>query len=408
MPAIDCHTKAAAHDSSAPEALLAVERALRSHPTVVGIVTLTAMVLIAAAELVTTSDFAISLTLDVMYALPLALCAYGLGLTAGLLGATSVSLVGVIDALQEGLHTRDILLVFAVRLLSHLGIVGVAGLAAASARARERYLEAQRELVQMRADLVSAFSHDLRSPLATMIGYAELLRDTGDDLQSADSVAALDCILTQGRFLDRLISDMLSAGRSESASVLEITSFAPEALIAELQGELDQAPRANSLELRWEVAPTTPPLLTDRAKLASLIRNLVTNSLKFTHQGSVTVRVCSERDAAAHRITVEDTGPGIPTEMLPRLFERYYQAPGAQQRAGFGLGLFIVKRFAELLGASIAVQSTLGSGTSFVVTVPRLAGATAVVSPPAEPPAARVADSVPRPAGVGASVGSSR
>ncbi len=406
MSAIDRRTEAAAHDSSAPEALLAVERALRSHPTAIGIVTVTAMALIAVAELVTTSDFALSLTLDVMYALPLALCAYGLGLTAGLLGATSVSLVGVIDALQEGLHARDILLVFTVRLLSHLGIVAVAALAAAAARARERYLEAQRELVQMRADLVAAFSHDLRSPLATMIGYAELLRDAGDDLQSADSVAALDCILTQGRFLDKLIGDMLSAGRTESRSVLQVSSFAPEALIAELRAELDQALRADGVELRWEVAPATPLLLTDRAKLASLIRNLVTNSLKFTHRGSVTVRVSSERDTGVHRIAVEDTGPGIPTEMLPRIFERYYQMPGAQQQAGFGLGLFIVKRFAELLGASIVVQSTLGSGTSFVVTVPRLSGPSAAVSAPTELPAERAADSVPRPAGAATSVGS--
>jgi signal transduction histidine kinase len=160
--------------------------------------------------------------------------------------------------------------------------------------------------------------------------------------------------------------------------------LAPETLIAELQLELDQAVLHRPIVPDWELDAHTPPLLTDSAKVPSIVRNLVRNAVKFTARGNVRIHVSYDHASATHRIEVADTGPGIPPDVLPYIFQRFYR--GSQSGAGSGFGLFIVKRFTELLGGTIGVESELGHGTRFVVTVPPLSAEAQQVLPPGAVP----------------------
>jgi signal transduction histidine kinase len=355
--------------------LLHFERSLREHRVVAGIVSAIAVAAITVAKQLTHGPVSLSLS----YGIPLALCAYSIGFTAAMVTSVAVSVYSLFDAQELGLAGSEAAYIFLSRLATNVGIVSVAALAGAAARARERHIGAQQRLDHLRADLVAAFSHDLRVPLSTIAGYAELLRSEPRLPPSFDRTAALDTIVAEVHRVDRMIGDMLGAARSDDAVVVHPTKCDPAALVAELQSELDGVPRARPIALRWEVAANLPSLQTDRTKLISIVRNLVNNALKFTAQGTVVVRIASDGDKDAYRIDVEDTGPGIAPEALPYLFDRFYRSPASRQIDGFGLGLYIAKRFTELLGGSIRVRSELQHGTCFTVTIPQL------LPPPAGP-----------------------
>jgi signal transduction histidine kinase len=349
-------------------ALLHFERSLREHRLAAGLVTAIAVAAITVAKQLTHGPVSLSLS----YGIPLALCAYSIGFTAAMVMAVAVSVYSLFDAQEIGLVGSEAAYIFLSRLATNVGIVSVAALAGAAARARERHIGAQQRLDHLRTDLVAAFSHDLRVPLSTIAGYAELLRSERRLPPSFDRTAALDTIIAEVHRVDRMIGDMLGAARSDDAVVLHPTKCDPAALIAELRSELDGVSRARAIGLRWEVAANLPPLRTDRTKLISIVRNLVNNALKFTAQGTVVVRIASDGDGGAYRIDVEDTGPGIAPEALPYLFDRFYRSATTRHIDGFGLGLYIAKRFTELLGGSIRVRSELHRGTCFTVTVPQL------------------------------------
>jgi signal transduction histidine kinase len=351
-----------------PSAILRGERFLRTHPGLFGAVTVCFFAAIGVVHL----RIGIDVPLAVTFAAPLALCTYSVGPFAGAALGVALATLWLVDALSLGVAPREALFVFGTRLFSNFGIVAVTALAAAAARARTGYFEAQQQLTRLRDDLVSAFSHDLRAPLTAIIGYASVLRE-GEFAEASGEVAdALDRILVNATHLNHLIGDMLAAGSGEGSAPLRFSSFEPEELVSSLRTEFEDAARG-PVQLVWQVAPHTPALRTDRSKLISIVRNLVGNALKFTRQGSVVVRLAYDPDAREHRLEVEDTGPGIPAEDLPRVFDRFYRAGQAKGTDGFGLGLFIVKRFTELMGGSVKVQSQTGRGTRFTLVLPQAA-----------------------------------
>lgn len=128
------------------------------------------------------------------------------------------------------------------------------------------------------------------------------------------------------------------------------------------------------MALLWYVDPGIPLLQTDRAKLTSVLRNLVSNALKYTAGGQVRIRIAYDYETNTHRLEVEDTGPGIPEQAKPAIFDRFRRVGGKEGKAGgFGLGLFIVRRFVEALGGRIRISSEQGRGTRFVVDLPAMA-----------------------------------
>ena len=343
--------------------LLRLEKAVRTHPVIIGTLAALGVAIVGFGKLVTHSTVAIALSFGV----PLIVGTYGAGPVLGSVLTLCAGAVWLCDGLQNGLSTSDALWVALLRTGSNLAIVVVAAVGRAAAEARERYLAGQEELNRMQADLVTAFAHDLREPLGSIVGYADLLYDR---LAAQDGAAGqqLDRILANALRLNGLISDLITAEQANQSARLNATAFDPQQFVAEIAADVERTALNPAVAVRWGVDADTPPFSTDRIKLLSVVRNLVNNALKFTAAGQITARIGYRE--GQHRIEVEDTGPGIPPEMLPHIFDRFYHGRGNRPGTGFGLGLFIVKRFVDVLGGTVSVDSTVGRGTRFVVTVP--------------------------------------
>ena len=361
--------------SSFVEHLLAAERSFRARPALAGTLAVAAFAALAVAKIATHGDLDLALSFSV----PVLLCAYGLGVVAGMVMATVASAFWMLDALDLGMDAQNAAYFFALRFLMNGFLVVMGRLAATALRERDRHIAMQREMDTLRHDLVAAFSHDLRTPLTTMVGYAEILHDEVTDPRHRDMLSS---ILANAWHLDGLVSDILGVERSTSGAALEVTTFDAESLVGDLDREFDLPVASQPISLTWNVEPGTPQLQTDHAKLASVVRNLVGNAIKFTRHGSVTVQFGYDTAAAVHRIEVADTGPGIAPAVLPQIFGRFYR--GTASQPGFGFGLFIVKRFVELLGGAVRVESEVGLGTRFALIVPRLGAAAASPSVTAE------------------------
>jgi signal transduction histidine kinase len=163
---------------------------------------------------------------------------------------------------------------------------------------------------------------------------------------------------------------MLDLNRLEAGRVtLSAEPFRIGHLLSSLRDGLPSGWRKPVVALEWETNDTNAVMDNDRAKVEMILRNLIHNALKFTDQGKV--RVTAEVRANGRvRFAVEDTGPGIPAEELPNLFGMFHQGGAAPARGGAGLGLHIVRRFTELLGGEVQVESQPGEGTRFVVDLP--------------------------------------
>jgi signal transduction histidine kinase len=205
-----------------------------------------------------------------------------------------------------------------------------------------------------------------------MLGYAELMREGTMGPTTLEQIEVLDRMLLNGRGLLELINMTLDVSRLEAGRVtVDVSAFSINALLAELHNEFSIAGRPE-VEVRWPVAVADPELYLDRGKLKLVLRNLVDNALKFTRRGSVAVEVETDLEGDRIRISVVDTGVGIPPEALPSVFEMFHQLDGARSsRAGVGLGLYLVRRYTELMGGRIAVESTVGVGSVFTADLPR-------------------------------------
>jgi signal transduction histidine kinase len=234
--------------------------------------------------------------------------------------------------------------------------------------AQERLTEADR----LKNEFMGMMSHELRTPLNIFMGYTELMLDgvqEGPGMDLADQRDVLGRMLDSARTLARLVEDTLSVLRLEGAGVrilLEDVSVA--ALFEELKDE--RVPRRSSEVVEsWVVEPGIPMIACDRLKLRQILTNLVGNARKFTRAGTITVRARPVEDAAV-AISVSDTGCGISMADVPHVFELYRQASNGWAHDGCGIGLYIVRRYCELLGGRVEVTSEVGRGTCFTVTLP--------------------------------------
>jgi signal transduction histidine kinase len=352
-----------------------IDRVLRSHPRAIGAVVVVAMVAIGLVQ----DGLDRHHWLVVTYAVPVSLAAYALGAGAGIATALVAAALLVLHAHRLGLTEPDAAFIVVTRLASSLGVAVLSAIGSSAARARDRFLEEQRQTARLRRDFVAAFAHDLRSPLQAILGYAGILREEtneagspADAATSAEEVIAmLDHIEQNARQMNDLVGDILSTEQSASAAALDVTEFTAAELVAELRAELDVIAAARPVRLTWLVEPEVPPLATDRSKLVSIVRNLVGNALKYGGRCWIRVTIGFDAAASRHRVEVADTGPGIPAEKLPHLFDRFYRATASGDRQGFGLGLFIVRSLTKALGGEVSVESEVGRGTRFRVVIPR-------------------------------------
>jgi signal transduction histidine kinase len=230
-------------------------------------------------------------------------------------------------------------------------------------------LTTRRRLETIRRDFVANVSHELKTPLTVISGFAETLLDS--DISPEQRAAFVGTIQSNVVRMQRIVDDLLDLARYESGGwvpnpiSVDIESAAVEAL-ALVQAEATR----RKLELRTAIANGAARATADPTALRQILQNLVENAVRYTPNGSVAV--FAERKDGGTVVGVRDTGIGIPREHLPRIFERFYRVDAGRSRevGGTGLGLAIVKHLAEAHGGSVRATSTLGSGTEIAVFFP--------------------------------------
>jgi signal transduction histidine kinase len=239
-----------------------------------------------------------------------------------------------------------------------------------------RLVEDLRRANRLKSEFLGAMSHELRTPLSAILGYTELLQEGLMGPLVTEQSEALERILVNGRGLLELINMTLDANRLEAGrAAVEPSECCLADICTELRSEFDTRAAAAGVALRWPEQPAVA-LFTDRAKLKVVVRNLVDNALKFTPHGAVTVGVSYTEGGGRLRLSVQDTGIGIPADALSTVFEMFRQLGAARwsARGGVGLGLHLVRRYTELLGGEVTVESTPGAGSTFAIEVPTRLG----------------------------------
>jgi signal transduction histidine kinase len=247
------------------------------------------------------------------------------------------------------------------------GIAQLASLALEHARTVEALERASR----LKSEFVATMSHELRTPLNVILGYHALLLEGAWGTLSSEQHEVLRRAENSAGELLELITETLDLSRLESGRMaLDLADVSLAGLVADLEAETLSLWDRPGLTTTFEVADDLPLLRTDPLKLKVVLKNLITNALKFTENGSV--RLAATRTADGVEIAVSDSGPGIAPAALAIIFDPFRQADGSTTRrhGGVGLGLYIVRRLLELLGGSVQVESELGVGSTFRVRVP--------------------------------------
>jgi signal transduction histidine kinase/CheY-like chemotaxis protein len=246
------------------------------------------------------------------------------------------------------------------------------------------------EAREARNRFVLAISHELRTPLNFIIGFSELMTNSPTTYAPLDQwppglYADIQEIYRSSTHLQHLVNDVLELGQIEAQRMVLMKEWVdPVGLIQEVEAMARSAFARKGLWFRVEIEPELPKVFVDRIRIRQVLLNLVSNSLRFVERGGVTVRL--QRGEKGLLICVQDTGPGIAQEDIPKIFEEFRQVGNGswRRREGFGLGLSISRRFVELHGGRMWVESQVGQGTSFYLTLPSPQTARDLFVPPEE------------------------
>lgn len=222
-------------------------------------------------------------------------------------------------------------------------------------------------------DFLASMSHDLRTPLNSILGFSDLMRSRlYGPLGNEKYEEYVANIHASGTHLLGLVNDLLDLSKLESGQYkLERQTINPRSLVDEIVRSFTPAISAKDLTINMQCDPDCAPLHADERAMVQLLNNLVSNAVKFTpDRGTITIS-CQPMPSGAVRLEVKDTGIGIPADQLSRLGKPYVQVnPYVAQQNGTGLGLFIVRRIAELHGGSMQISSKPGLGTMVSVIIP--------------------------------------
>ena len=221
-----------------------------------------------------------------------------------------------------------------------------------------------KRLENMRSQFVANVSHELKTPLTSIKGFAETLRYV-EDTETKNKF--LDIIDKESERLSRLINDILVLSKIESETAIEEDEFLPNGIIEDVINMVRNTAEQKNIEIIL-TQKNNEFLFGDKDRFMQVVLNLVENAVKYSNEGA-TVKVLSYADRENYIFSVEDNGIGIPEEDLPRIFERFYRVDKARKSGGTGLGLAIVKHIVKLFNGDIFVESKIGEGSKFVVKI---------------------------------------
>jgi PAS domain S-box-containing protein len=226
---------------------------------------------------------------------------------------------------------------------------------------------------RLKSQFLANMSHEFRTPLNAILGYTHmLLQGVAGDLLPAVK-RQLQRIDSNGRHLMTIINEILDITRIEAGKMpMQLSEFNLNELVPEVMTELDPVIARSRLTVTPKLCPELPMVYSDRQKVKQIIVNLLSNALKFTHEGGIQIAVGYDRADRTATVAVSDTGIGISPENHEKIFEDFRQVDDSPSRqyGGTGLGLAICRRLATALGGRITLESTMGKGSTFTLTIP--------------------------------------
>lgn len=245
---------------------------------------------------------------------------------------------------------------------------------------------------KVKDEFLSVMSHEFRTPLNVIMGYVAMIKDGLYGAVGPELEEALAKVMSRARDQLTMIAGILQATQIEAERVsAELEPFNLRDFLDDLRSSYEVR-LEKDLAIHWSYSRDLPAITTDREKLKHILQNLINNAIKFTEKGSVTVSARIRQQASGSRqqeedppmphasrlsptwveFKVTDTGIGIPEGALPDIFDKFHQVDSSETRlyGGVGMGLYIVKQYTELLGGSVAVESSPGKGSTFTVTIP--------------------------------------
>jgi PAS domain S-box-containing protein len=237
---------------------------------------------------------------------------------------------------------------------------------------RRQHLELE-QASALKSQFLANMSHEFRTPLNAILGYTHMLLQGVSGDVSDSQRRSLTRIDSNSRHLLALINEILDITRIEAGRMpLHLSTFSIQQLIQEVTAELEPIIRRSNLKVTTRLSRGLPQLRSDRQKTKQIVVNLLSNALKFTHEGSVRVSAAYRRADRMMLVSITDTGVGIAESDQAKVFEDFRQLDSSPARGygGTGLGLAICRRLAVMLGGTIELQSEAGKGSTFTLVVP--------------------------------------
>ena len=237
-------------------------------------------------------------------------------------------------------------------------------------------MESAKAANQAKSGFLANMSHELRTPMNAIIGYSEMLMEDAEDDGNEEVAGDLKKIHGAGTHLLSLINDVLDLAKVESGKMeLFLETFEVPRMVADVVSTIDTLIKKNNNWLKVTVDEGISEMRADITKLRQALFNLLSNAAKFTHEGEIQLLVRGEQQDGADwiRMSVQDSGIGIPPDKIDHVFEEFSQADESTARdyGGTGLGLPISRRFCQMMGGDITVESILGEGSTFTIRLPR-------------------------------------
>jgi len=228
------------------------------------------------------------------------------------------------------------------------------------------------ELIRMKNKFIDLASHQLRTPMTSIMMYAHMLRDGFAGELSPDQLKVTNTIVTSSERMISLVNNLLSITRAQNdLRKFQYAKVFPADILKLIQTELTPKLLQKKIDLVLDTPDATLSLQSDASVIHEIFSNLIVNAVQYTNEsGTITVKVSEDDDLI--RITVKDTGIGIPETYIPHIFDQFSRADNALEKypEGTGLGLYLIKILLEKVGGTISCESTLNIGTSFTVALP--------------------------------------